>query len=642
MHSARSEPAAEIDPGFLTEFDLHLFHEGTHYRLYEKLGAHPACENGTAGVHFAVWAPNAQRVYVMGNFNGWDSAANPLSQYGKHGVWAGFVPGVAPGEAYQYNVVSWHQGYQVHKADPFGFRMEGPPRHASFVWNLDYEWHDEEWMRARAERNGARAPISVYEVHLGSWMRVPEQGNRWLTYREAAQKLAEHAVRTGFTHVQLLPVMEHPLHGTREFEISGHFAPASRFGAPQDLMYLVDTLHQNGVGVILDWVPGFFGGHETGLSYFDGTHLYERGGWPIAASEGQAHRFDFGRGEVRSYLASNAFYWLEKYHVDGLKVDGATSILLLDHGHRAGEWIPNPHGGRENPDGIAFFHQLNTEIHRVFPDAISIADEESNWPMVTHAPHQGGLGFSFRWDREFAGDMLGYLGQDSGVRKYQHGSLTHRAERAFAERLFLPLSHLEPGHGRPSFLARMAGDEWQRFANLRLLLGYQFTQPGKKLMFMGTEFAQWDTWKRASSLDWHLCAFPNHGGMQLWVGDLNRTYREEPALHDADTLADGFEWVDENDSEHSTLSWFRRDARKREVLLVVGNFTPAVLRNFHVGVRRPGHWREILNSDARAYGGSGQGNFGGVNTTPFLSNRLPYTLTITVPPLAVVVFKHTA
>jgi 1,4-alpha-glucan branching enzyme len=406
-------------------------------------------------------------------------------------------------------------------------------------------------------------------------------------------------------------------------------------------MFLVDTLHQAGIGVIFDWVPGFFADGENGLAYFDGTHLYERGGWPLASPHStQAHRFDFTRREVRSFLASNAFYWLEKYHADGLKVDAASSILLLDHGHRAGEWVPNRHGGRENPDGIAFLRQLNTEISRVFPDVLTVAEERTSWPMATHSPERGGLGFTLRWEPEFAGQMLGYLGQDSTYRRFQHEQLNRRAERAVTDAVVLPLSHRETGAGKGSFLARMAGDEWQRFANLRLLLGYQYTQPGKKLLFMGTEFAQWETWKRSASLDWHLLAYPNHSGMQLWVGDLNKVYREESALHDGDGLVEGFEWVDQNDSERSTLSWLRRDGQRREVLLVVCNFTPTVLRNVHVGVRRPGHWREILNSDAAAYGGSGQGNFGGASTAPFPSQHLPHTLSVTAPPLGMVVFKH--
>lgn len=632
-----------VDSEFLSEFDLHLFHEGTHYRLYEKMGAHLASENGIPGVHFGVWAPNAQRVYALGNFNGWDEAANPLSQHGEHGVWAGFVPGVGPGEAYHYRIVSWHQGYQVNKADPFGFRQEGSPRYSTLVWPLGYKWGDAEWMGVRRERNSVRAPIAMYEVHLGSWMRVPEEGNRWLTFREIAPKLADHVERTGFTHVELLPVMEHPLNGGQEEEVTGHYAPASRWGVPQDLMYLVDTLHQRGIGVVLNWVPGSFGAGEQGLGYFDGTYLYERGGWPMAGpgvGHGRTHRFDFARGEVRSYLASNAFYWLDKFHVDGLRVTGTSSVLLLDRGQRTGEWVPNRHGGRENADGIGFLRQVNAEVSRVFPDVLRIAEEETNWPMTTEAPERGGLGFSLRCEPDFAREMLGYLGQESGYRKSHHGQLTRRTDRAFGERLILGLSHAETGAGKSSFLARMAGDEWQRFANLRLLLGYQYTQPGKKRLFMGTEFAQWETWQATTSLDWHLLAYPNHSGTQLWVGDLNKAYREEGALHDADDDAEGFEWVDRNDAEQGTVSWLRRDRQRREVLLVVCNFTPAVLRNVHVGVRRPGHWREILNSDAKAYGGSGQGNLGGAATTPFPSQHLPHTLSITAPPLGMVVFKH--
>jgi len=624
----------------LTDFDLHLFKEGTHYRLYEKLGAHPTTQEGQNGTWFAVWAPNARYVSVVGDFNGWNLEAHPLSPYGNSGVWARFVPGAGVGAAYQYHLVSRPQGGQGDKTDPMGFRHGLVRNQASYVWDLLYEWQDAEWMANRAGRNNLNAPMSIYEVELGSWMRVPEQGNRPLSWREAGPKLAEYALRLGFTHVELMPVMQHSSTEAEPYNLSGFFAPDSRFGGPQDLMYLVDCLHQAGIGVILDWVPTHFPSRGPGLAYFDGTHLYEYGSRELQiARDGSGYIFDYRRPEVRSFLISTACFWLEKYHADGLRVDALGALLYLDFGRQPREWVPNRHGGRENLEGIDFVRQLNAEVYRQFPDVQMIARESSTWPMVSRPTYAGGLGFGLKWDPNAILDLLAYFGYDPLLRKFHHDLLLRRAGQAFSENFVLPLSHL-PRRGEASVLSRMAGDEWQKFANLRLLLGYLWLQPGKKLLFMGNEFGQWQPWNRAASLDWHLCASPLNQGMQSWVKDLNRLYTTQSATGSTDTMESGFEWIDTHDAEQSTLSWLRRDLQHREAILVVGNFTPVVRRNFRVGVPCGGWWREVLNSDAKEYGGSGQGNLGGAGSSPFSSHGRPHTLTVSLPPLALVAFKH--
>ncbi len=625
------------EPLLLTPFDLHLFSEGTHYRLYEKLGAHLAVRDGISGAHFAVWAPNAQTVAVAGDFNGWDPRANPLESSGPSGIWTGFVPGVTAGTAYCFHIVSWHQGYQVDKADPVGFRHGRGV--LSYVWDLQYEWGDTDWMHRRAFAHLEDAPVSIYEVHLGSWMRVPEERNRPLTCEEIAPKLAEYLLRLGFTHVALLPVMEHGAAGTHEYEISGYFAPDGRVGAPQDLMFLIDYLHQHNIGVILDWVPAHFSSDNSGLAYFDGTRLYEHGSWQLdVPSDGRGFSFEFSRKEVRSFLMSSAFFWVDQYHADGLRIDALPAMLYLDYGRRPGEWIPNPHGGRENLDAIQFLRQFNIELNRQFPGVAIVGEDSSAWPMLTRPAPDGGLGFGWKWDQSFIDDILKYFRHDPFFRKFHHESLTRRSRYAFEENFIGPLSH-EIAAGT-SLLAAMPGDEWRRFANLRLLLGFLYLQPGKKLLFMGGEFGQWQPWNPDSSLDWHLCAYSNHRGMQAWVADLNRVYRSEPALSLSDTNSAGFEWLDSSNADRSTLTWIRRYPERREAILVVCNFTPDVLRNFRVGIRRSGRWRELLNSDAKEYGGSGQGNFGGLTTAPFPWQGFPHTLTLTVPPLGMVVFKH--
>jgi 1,4-alpha-glucan branching enzyme len=579
-------------------------------------------------------------VSVIGDFNGWEKSANFLSPLGQSGIWGGFVKEVTTGASYQYFIVSSHQAYTVVKRDPVSFRQEGPPRNASIVWELDYDWQDSEWMRHRADKNRLAAPLAIYEVEAGSWMRIPEEENRRLTFRELAPRLAEYARDMGFTHVQFLPLMERPLDTSSFYHITSCFAPAHNFGTPQDLMYLIDYLHQYDLGVILDWVPSHLPCDDQGLACFNGNHLLEKNGWPLnGPDDGEGCSFDFSRPEVRSFFISSALFWLDHYHVDGLRLGETSSILYLDYAHDPGERLPTQLSHGQNLPSIDLIRQLNSEILRSFPDTLTIAHEATAWPMVTHTI-EGGLGFTLQWDTEAASRTLDYFAKDPLYRKYNHDCVTSRAGYAFDENFLLPLSHDEVSQGRGSLLSRMPGDQWQRHANLRLLYGYMYLQPGKKLLFMGGEFAQWFNWNAESSLDWHLCAYPNHQNMQNWVRDLNRAYRSERALHETDTLRDGFECVNYQDAEQSTLSWLRLDAQCREQILVVCNFTPVVRRNFKVGVRRPGDWREILNSDAREYGGSGQGNFGGVTASPLSSSEFPHTLLITLPPLGIVAFKH--
>ncbi len=626
---------------FLTAEDFHLFNEGTHRCLYRKLGAHLATRQVRDGADFAVWAPNAERVSVIGDFNGWDKAAHFLRFTGASGIWAGFIPGVSEGARYKYHIESRFRNYRVDKADPFGFAHEVPPGNASRVWDLSYEWHDEAWMQERGARFSLDSPISIYEVHLGSWIRDPAHPQRVLGCRELAPKLAEYGQRLGFTHVEFLPVMEHPFYGSWGYQTTGYFAPSARYGTPQDLMFLIDLLHQQGIGVILDWVPSHFPNDEHGLAFFDGTHLFEHEDPRRRVHpDWNSCLFNYGRSEVRSFLLSSAAFWLDYYHADGLRLDAVASMLYLDYSRKPGQWKPNQCGGRENLEAIAFLRQLNTAVYQRYPDVQTVAEESTAWPGVSRPVYVGGLGFGFKWDMGFMHDTLAYFAQDPIFRKYHHDKLTFRALYAFSENFILPFSHDEVVHGKGSLLARMPGDDWQRMAHLRLLLGYMFHLPGKKLLFMGNEFGQGREWAHESSLDWHLLNEPRHSGLQRWVTDLNRTYRREPALHQGDCNPSGFEWVDCRDAEQSTISWLRRGPASSDVFLVACNFTPVVRRNYRLGVPAGGHWREVLNSDARDYGGSGQGNFGGVDATPFRTHGRPHTLTLTLPPLAMVCFKH--
>lgn len=624
----------------MSEFDLYLFGEGSFNRAYDKLGAHLTEKGGLHGVHFAVWAPNAKSVSVIGDFNEWNPAANMMSP-SRAGVWESFVAGVGQGALYKFHIESNYRNYTVDKADPYGFAAQIRPATASCVWDLDsYDWKDGEWMANRSRSNAADAPISVYEVHLGSWRRVPEENNRWLTYREAAPLLAEYVHDAGFTHVELLPVMEHPFDGSWGYETIGYFAPTSRFGTPADFMFLVDTLHQHGIGVILDWVPAHFPKDQAGLGYFDGSHLYEhadprQGEHP----DWNTFVFNYGRNEVQNFLMSNALFWFDKYHVDGLRVDAVASMLYLDYGRRAGEWIANRHGGRENLDAIHFLRTLNERVYAAFPDVMMIAEESTAWAQVSRPTYVGGLGFGFKWNMGWMHDILDYMAQDPVLRSYHHNQITFGLQYAFSENFILPFSHDEVVYGKGSMLHKMPGDEWQKFANLRLLYGFMHGHPGKKLLFMGDEFGQWPEWNHDASLDWHLLQGELHAGLKRWVRDLNTLYRGRAALHELDFDPGGFEWVDCKDFQRSVISFLRCGRNSAERLLFLCNFTPVVRQNYRIGVSQEGFWKEVLNSDAPLYGGSGQGNFGGLSTAPLPMHGRPFSLNVLVPPLAIVAFE---
>jgi len=628
------------EPGFtlLSEQDLYLFNEGSHLRLWEKLGAHPVQADGVDGAYFAVWAPNADRVSVIGDWNGWSGAAHPLRTLGSSGVWAGFVPGALRHARYKYRIEARGGAYRVDKADPFAFHSEVSPRTASLVWSLEYDWGDAEWMATRGGRNSLHAPQAIYELHLGSWRRAPD--GRSPSYRELAETLPAYVAAQGFTHVELLPVMEHPFYGSWGYQTTGYFAPTSRYGTPQELMLLVDRLHQAGVGVILDWVPSHFPTDEFALGDFDGTHLYEHGDPRQGLHpDWKSYVFNYGRHEVRSFLLSSALYWLELYHADGLRVDAVASMLYLDYSRKAGEWIPNPYGGRENLDAIAFLRRLNAEVYRAHPDVQTFAEESTSWPMVSRPTNVGGLGFGLKWDMGWMHDTLQYFSHDPVYRAHHQRNLTFRMLYAWSENFVLPLSHDEVVHLKRSLLAKLPGDDWARFANLRALLGYQWAQPGKKLLFMGGELGEWREWDHESSLDWGLLEREPHRGLQRWVRDLNTAYRAEPALHARDCEPAGFDWVDCNDAAQSTLAFLRRGGQPEQTVLFVCNFTPVPRSRFRVGVPGGGRWREILNSDATLYGGSGVGNLGGVNARARPWHGRSHSLEITLPPLGVVAFK---
>ncbi|TAH36943.1 MAG: 1,4-alpha-glucan branching protein GlgB [Planctomycetota bacterium] len=628
-------------PSRITEDDLYLFNEGSLFRAYDKLGAHLEERGGERGCSFAVWAPNAERVSVMGDFNGWSRGIAPLRPRGVSGIWEGFLPGVRQGALYKYHVQSRHDGYRADKADPCGFLHETPPRTASVVWDLAYDWGDRNWMRARARRQAADAPISIYEVHLGSWMRAPDQPQRFLGYRDLAPRLAEHAVRMGFTHVELMPVMEHPFYGSWGYQVTGYFAPTSRHGTPQDFMHLVDTLHQAGIGVILDWVPSHFPNDAHGLAYFDGTHLYEHADPRLGFHpDWSSCIFNYGRNEVRSFLISSALFWLDRYHADGLRVDAVASMLYRDYSRKPGEWIPNQHGGRENLEAIALLRRMNEEVKRSFPGAATCAEESTAWPGVSRPAAEGGLGFDYKWDMGWMHDTLRYLARDPVHRRHHQDELTFRGLYAFTENYILSLSHDECVHGKRSLLEKMPGDDWQKFANLRLLYGYMFALPGKKLLFMGGELAQRREWTHEESLDWHLLEHESHRGVREWLAHLNRLYQAEPALHRHDCEPAGFEWLDTADRAQSVLSFVRKGQARDPLILVACNFTPLPRHNYRLGAPSGGFWREIGNSDATQYWGSGQGNLGGVQAVPVPAHGRSHSLTLTLPPLGVLILRH--
>ncbi len=567
--------------------------------------------------------------------------SGPLrSRQGQGGVWHGFAAGVSAGEKYKYHVESNFGGYQADKADPFGFLHEIPPQTASIVWDLAYQWADESWMSKRRAANSLDAPMAIYEVHLGSWRRVAEEGNRSLSYRELANQLIPYVKEMGFTHVEFMPIMEHPFFGSWGYQITGFFAPTSRYGTPQDFMYLVDRFHQNGIGVILDWVPSHFPQDEHGLGFFDGVHEYEpadprRGVHP----DWNSFIFDYGRNEVRSFLLSSAMFWLDRYHVDGLRVDAVASMLYLDYSRKPGEWIPNQYGGRENLEAIGFLRRMNEDVYREHPDTQTIAEESTAWPMVSRPVYLGGLGFGLKWDMGWMHDTLQYMSQDPLFRKFHHHELAFRMVYAFNENFVLPLSHDEVVYGKGSLIGKMPGDNWQKFANLRSLFSYMYGQPGKKLIFMGGEFGQWAEWSHDGSLDWPLLQVAPHAALRLLLGDLNHLYRTEAALQTSENSPSSFEWIDVHDAEKNVLSFLRKGPSVDETIAVVCNFSPVPRGSYRIGVPRKGFWRELFNSDAAQYGGTGKGNFGGVNTVPIALHGRSYSITIDLPPLAAVFFK---
>jgi len=634
-----NEPAIKQTEPLITEHDTYLFKEGSHFKLYEKFGAHLTIIDGQAGVHFALWAPNARKVSVVGNFNKWQRNANPLTvRQDSSGIWEGFVPGLNKGEIYKYFVTSENY-YQVEKQDPFALYNEVAPHTSSIVWELDYDWKDNQWMKERHQKNSLDAPFSIYEMHIGSWRRVPEDNHRPLTYRELALQLPDYLIEMGYTHVEFLPVMEYPFYGSWGYQTLGYFSATSRFGTPQDLMYLIDCLHQRGIGVILDWVPSHFPTDEHGLVYFDGTHLYEhadsrKGYHP----DWKSSIFNYGRNEVREFLISSALFWLDKYHADGLRVDGVASMLYLDYSRGDG-WIPNEYGGRENLEAIYFLRKLNEAVYANFPDVQMIAEESTAWGGVSKPTSVGGLGFGMKWNMGWMHDTLEYMTKDPIYRKFHHNELTFSFLYAFSENFLLSLSHDEVVHGKGALASKMPGDHWQQLANLRLLLGYMFAHPGKKLTFMGAELAQWAEWNHEHSLEWHLLQYAPHLGIQRWVKDLNHFYRQEKALFERDFSSEGFEYVDFSDYNKSIISFLRIAANKNDQILAICNFTPMMWKDYSIGVPVGGYWKEMLNSDAAIYGGSNQGNGGGCEALPKPVHGKPFSLSLTIPPLGILFLK---
>ncbi len=632
---------AKKQDAFLTDFDLHLFSEGTHCRIYEKLGAHPTTVDGVKGIHFAVWAPNAAKVAVIGDFNKWDATKNPMQTEGETGIWSCFIPELKTGTIYKYYLESKVNNYAAEKTDPVGFASEMRPKTASLTWDLEsYKWQDQNWQKVRTVKNALDAPISIYELHLGSWMRVPEDGNRWLTYRELADKLVPYLKDLGFTHVEFMPLAEHPLDASWGYQSTGYFAATSRYGSPEDLMYLIDKLHQAEIGVILDWVPAHFPRDGHGLGLFDGTHLYAhedpRQG---EHKEWGTYVFNFGRYEVANFLISNAMFWFDKYHIDGLRVDAVASMLYLDYARKDGEWIANKYGGRENIEAIEFLRKLNERVYAEYPYAMMVAEESTAWPSVTRPTYLGGLGFGFKWDMGWMNDTLKFMSLDPVYRKFHHNQLTFRGLYSFSENFMLPLSHDEVVHGKASLLSKMPGDHWQKYANLKLLLGNQWTQSGKKLLFMGGEFGQWIEWDFDKSLDWHLLDYPQHRGVSNWVRDLNKLMRSEPALHELDCKGSGFEWVDCQDNEQNVLCYLRRGSKENDIILVLANYTPIPRHDYRIGVPKKGFWQEVANSDAIEYGGSGVGNYGGVWSDDWAKHGHGQSVSVTLPPLGMLVLK---
>ncbi|MEK6289594.1 MAG: 1,4-alpha-glucan branching protein GlgB [Acidobacteriota bacterium] len=628
-------------PPLLSDYDLHLMAEGTHYRNYEKLGSHIRVVDGVRGVHFAVWAPNANRVSVIGDFNQWDGRRHPMRFHAGAGIWEIFIPELGEETVYKFEIKWRRFGFITQKTDPYAFYFERRPKTGAIVYDINkYHWRDDGWMRARAAKNALDAPLSIYEVHLGSWMRAPEEGNRYLTYRELAHKLVEYVTQMGYTHIELLPVTEHPYGGSWGYQTVGYYAPTSRHGEPDEFAYFVDYCHRNGVGVILDWVPAHFPKDGHGLAYFDGTHLYEHSDPRKGEHQDWGTLiFNYGRNEVRNFLLGNALFWLEKYHLDGLRVDAVASMLYLDYSRKEGQWVPNIHGGRENLEAVDFIKKFNELVHQHHPGAITFAEESTSWPLVSRPTYDGGLGFDFKWNMGWMNDTLKYFAMDPIERKYHHGKLTFSLMYAFSENFVLPISHDEVVHGKRSLIDKMPGDVWKKFANLRALYGYMYGHPGKKLLLMGCEFGQWNEWNHQRSLDWHLLGYDSHRQLQDYVKDLNQLYSREPSLHEVDFEHTGFQWIDFQDANGSTIAFRRKAKNPHDYLIFVLNFTPVPRAGYRIGVPEAVFYKEVLNSDSSAYGGSNMGNMGGVMARAEGWAGWPCSMEVTLPPLAVVVLK---
>jgi 1,4-alpha-glucan branching enzyme len=627
----------------LSDFDLHLMSEGNHLRLYRRLGAHLMEHQGTRGVTFALWAPNAERVSVIGDFNQWDGRRHPMRPRGGSGVWEIFIPGLAQGELYKYEIKTRYMGYMATKSDPCAFSAEMRPKTASVVWDLGrYRWHDSHWMQNRRGRQSLDAPMAIYEVHLGSWRRVPDPdyGQRWLSYRELADQLVPYVQQMGYTHIELMPLTEYPYDGSWGYQTTGYFAPTSRYGTPDDFRHFVDTAHQAGLGVILDWVPSHFPKDAHGLSFFDGTHLYEHADLRLGEHQDWGSLiYNYGRHEVRAFLLSSALFWLDQYHIDGLRVDAVASMLYLDYSRKEGEWIPNQFGGRENLEAVAFLKRFNELVHREYPDTLTFAEESTAWPMVSRPTYLGGLGFDLKWNMGWMNDTLEYIEKNPIHRRYHQNNLTFSLLYAFTENFVLPLSHDEVVHGKGALLAKMPGDYWQQFANLRLLYGYMYAHPGKKLLFMSAEIGQWNEWNAHHEMEWVLLYFESHRRLQDYMKALNHLYTAEPALHQVDFSWEGFQWIDIHDVDNSILTFLRRARDPNDQIVVIANFTPVPREGYRVGVPKPGFYREILNSDAAGFGGSNMGNAGGLPSDELPWQGQPHSILVTVPPLAVVYFK---
>ncbi len=644
MHKKTGETNEErpvINYSRLNDFDIHLFREGRHFKLYEKLGSHVTSIDGRSGTCFGVWAPNAAKVSVTGNFNGWNPSSHKLFNRGDgSGIWQGFIPDIGHGEVYKYRIESNYNNYSVEKGDPFAFMWEEPPRTASIIWDKNFSWSDANWLRSRKRNKDKPRPLSVYEMHIGSWKRNPEEGNRYLTYRELADQLPGYLDDMGYTHVEFMPVMEHPFYGSWGYQVTGYFAPSSRFGSPQDLMFLINELHKKGVGVILDWVPSHFPSDQHGLSFFDGTHLYEhqdpREGYH---PDWKSYIFNYGRNEVRCFLISNAMFWLDIYHADGLRVDAVASMLYRDYSREQGEWVPNRFGGRENLEAISFIKQANEATHEEFPDILTIAEESTAWPMVSAPTHVGGLGFDMKWMMGWMHDTLNYFSKDPVYRKHHQNEITFSIVYAFSEKYSLPLSHDEVVHGKGSMIGKMPGDQWQKFSNLRLLYSYMYAHPGTKLMFMGNELAQLNEWNHDKSMDWHLLQYGLHQGINKTIKKLNGIYKQERAFFELQFEDKGFEWIDFNDSGNCVISFIRLGNSKKDMIVAVFNFTPVVRHNYHIGVPAGGLWTEIFNSDEGELGGSNIRNKGQIESLDQHTHGRAHTLSLTLPPLGALFLK---